>query len=106
MGKSWSYALGRMRWTPEKIEAICQLGRDPSNWVPAGPEEIEQARRIADDMADAYTDDDWRYLLNVLSPIRAASEIADRPPEDRNHLLSLLNPAQRASVESHLVSVR
>ena len=40
-----------MRWTPEKIKAVCQLGRDPSNWVPAGPEEIEQARRIADDMA-------------------------------------------------------
>ena len=95
-----------MRWTPKKIEAICQLGRDPKNWVPAGPEDIDQARQMADAMADAYTDDDWRYYLNALSPERAAREIADRPSEDRDHLLSLLNPTQRADVETYLVPVR
>ena len=95
-----------MRWTPEKIEAICQLGRDPSNWVSAGPEEIEQARRIADAMADAYTDDDWRYYLNALSPERAARRIANRPIKDRDHILSLLNPTQRAGVETYLFPVR
>ena len=95
-----------MRWTPEKIEAICELGRDPNNWVPAGPEELEQARRIADAIADAYTDDDWRYFLNVLDPERAARQIASRPPEVRDHLVSLLDPERRAEVESFLVPVR
>lgn len=95
-----------MRWTPEKIEAICELGRDPNNWVPAGPEELEQARRIADAVADSYTDDDWRYFLNVLDPERAARQITSRPPEDRDHLLSLLEPDRRAAVETYLVPVR
>lgn len=95
-----------MRWTLEKIEAICELGRDPSNWVPAGPEDREQTRRIADAIADSYTDDDWRYFLNVLDPERAARQIISRPSGDRDHLLSLLNADQRAAVETHLVPVR
>ena len=95
-----------MRWTPDKIKAICELGRDPSNWVPAGPEELEQGQQIANALADSYTDDDWRYYLNVLDPERAARRIAIRPPEDRDHLLSLLDPYKRAEVETYLVPVR
>ena len=95
-----------MKWTPEKIEAVCQLGRDPDNWVPAEPDEVEMGRQIADEIADTYTDDDWRYVLNTLSPQRAARFIADRPSDEYQHLLSLLNAEQRASVEPYLVTAR
>lgn len=93
-----------MKWTPEKIEAVCQLGRDPENWVPAEPDEVEMGMQIADEIADTYTDDDWRYVLNTLSPQRAARFISDRPSDEYKHLLSLLNTEQRASVEPYLVT--
>ena len=65
------------------------------------------AQRIADaalDAAlDAYTEEDWRYVLNALRPDRAATYILDRPPEHRPELLLLVEPSRRAAVERYLV---
>lgn len=87
-------------YTAADIRHVSELGRDPSNWKPAGREARQQARRMAAAIADAYTDDDWRYVLNSLSPSRAAHQIASRPPEDRDHLLGLLDLDRRVDVES------
>ena len=86
-------------YTAADIRRISELGRDPSNWRPGGREAREQARRMAAAIADAYTDDDWSYVLNALSPSRAAHQIASRPPEDRDHLLGLLDLNRRVDVE-------
>ena len=91
-----------MSYTPEQIERIAESGRDPSNWQPADREAWELGRRMADAVADAYTDNDWRYLLNKLPPSRAAEQIATRPTEDRRKLLELIDSERRADVERRL----
>ena len=88
-----------MRLTPEEDERITELARNPALWEPAGPDAWERGRRIAQAIADTYTDEDWRRVLNRLTPRRAAREISNRPAEDRGYLLGLLDPEQRAEVE-------
>ena len=90
--------------TPEEDALLTELAGDPSKWVPAGPEAWKQGRRMAQAIADTYTDEDWRRVLNRLAPPRAARQIARRPAADRAHLLSLLGPEQRTEVE-HLLAV-
>ena len=91
-----------VRYTAKDIEAICELGRDPTNWVPGGPEDLEWARQAAQTLQDAYTEDDWRYVLNELTPERAARKIGRRPVEEQGYLLELLTDCQRAAVEPHI----
>ena len=86
-------------YTPEQVELIAETGRDPKNWQLADREAWELGKRMADAVADTYTDDDWRQLLNTLSPSRAAKQIASRPREDRGKLLGLLASERRADVE-------
>ena len=86
-------------YTPEQIELIAEMGRDPKNWQLADQEAWELGKRMADAIADTYTDDDWHQLLNRLSPSRAAKQIASRPREDRRRLLGLIEPERRANVE-------
>ena len=88
-----------MRYTDEEVERIAELGRDPSNWRPAGPEAWERGRRLADAISDSYTDEDWRTILNRLTPSRAAQYILSRPPDNRQHLLELVEPDRRIEVE-------
>lgn len=91
-----------MPYTEEEIERIAELGRDPNNWRPAGPEAWERGRRLADGIADSYTDEDWRTILNRLAPSRAAQHILSRPPEDHHHLLELVQPDRRIEVQGFL----
>ncbi len=91
-----------MSYTSADIQAISALGHDPENWVRGGQQETEIADNAAQTIQDSYTENDWRYVLNALSPKRAARKIANRPPSERHHLLSLLDPHQRSEVESHL----
>lgn len=91
-------------FTSEEDALITELARDPSRWEPAGPDAWERGRKIADAIADSYTDEDWRRILNRLTPRRAARDISHHPAEDRGHLLSLLDPKQRVEVE-RLLSV-
>ena len=88
--------------TPEEDALITELARDPSKWVPAGPDAWEQGRRMAQAIADTYTDEDWRRVLNRLTPPRAARKISRRPAEDREYLLDLLDTEHRAEVERFL----
>lgn len=83
----------------EEMERIAELGRDPSNWRPADPEAWELGKRMADAIADGYTDEDWRRVLNTLNPSRAARDIACRPPEEHRRLLTLVDRHRRGEVE-------
>ena len=91
-----------MPFTEEEIRRISEAAA-PDALVPAPPEASEVARRIADTALDAYTEEDWCYVLNALRPDRAATYILGRPPEDRPELLLLVKPSRRAAVEHHLV---
>ena len=91
-----------MAYTEEQIERIAELSRDPKNWQPADPEAWELGRRMAAAIADTYTADDWRRVLNALSAPRAARKISRRPPEDHRQLLELVVPDRRADVERFL----
>ena len=91
-----------MGLTEEEDRRITELARDPNNWQPAGPEAWERGRRMADVIADTYTDEDWRTLLNTLTPPRAAQYISSRPPEDRRRLLERVDPDRRVEVEGFL----
>lgn len=86
-------------YTEEEIERIAAQGGDPKNWLPADPEAWELGRRMADGIASTYTDEDWRRILNALSPRRAARKISLRPPEDRRRLLELVSNDRRVEVE-------
>ena len=79
-----------MPYTEAEIEHIAELGRDPENWQSADPEAWVLGRQMAAGIADTYTDDDWRRVLNGLSPPRAARKISGRPREDRQRLLKLI----------------
>ena len=57
--------LRAVTYTEEQIERITELGRDPKNWQPADQEAWELGRRMAAAVADTYTDDDWRRVLNA-----------------------------------------
>ncbi|MDE0120564.1 MAG: hypothetical protein OXS33_02390 [bacterium] len=92
-----------MRYTEQEIERIS--GKASSeNLLPAPPEAREIAKEIADAIADSYSEDDWRHVLNTLSPDRAARSISSRPFEDRRRLLMLIEPDRRAEVERHLAA--
>ena len=91
-----------MPFTAEEIQRISEAAV-PDALVPAPPEASEVAQRIADAALDAYTEEDWRYVLNALRPDRAATYILDRPPEHRPELLLLVEPSRRAAVERYLV---
>ena len=93
-----------MAYTEEQIERIAEYASNPVNLEPAGPEAWEQARRMATAIADAFTESDWTILLNRLPADRAAREIADRPVEERQFLLGLLNADQRADVGALLAA--
>lgn len=88
-----------MRLTPEQDKRISELAGDHALWELAGPDAWERGRRMAQAISNTYTDEDWRRVLNRLTPPRAARKISRRPAEDREHLLSLLDPLHRADVE-------
>ena len=92
-----------MGYTEADIQRMCDLGRDPRNWKPAGPDAWYRGRLIAQGIAGSYTNEDWKFLLDMLSPSRAARQIACRPPVDRNYLLSLVDPERRADVKALLI---
>ena len=83
-------------------EHIAELASNPANLEPAGPEAWEYIRRMASAIADTFTENDWKTLLNRLSTDRAAREIAKRPAEERQFLLGLLSADRRADVEALL----
>ena len=89
-------------YSQEFIDRIAELAQDPRNWEPAPPEALAVGRQIADAVADRYTDDDWRYVLNALDPRRAAGTISRRPAEQRSYLLSMLDPDRRTEIERRL----
>ena len=92
-----------MPFTEKEIQRISKAA-SPDALVPAPPEASEVAHRIADAALEAYTKEDWRYVLNALRPDRAATYISSRPPEDRPALFLLIeSPSRRAAVERHLV---
>ncbi len=99
-----SYLL--VDYTEEQIEYIAQLAGNPANLTPAGTEAWEQGRRMAEAIADAFSEQDWKELLNRLSPDRAAKQIGKRPVADRQYLLGLLSRERRPSVESLLSVTR
>ena len=93
-----------MPFTEEEIQRISEAAT-PDALAPAPPEASEQAQRMADAALDAYTKEDWRYVLNALRPDRAATYISSRPPDERPELLLLIEqPSSRAAVERHLVA--
>ena len=94
--------LRSVPYTEDEIARIAELGEDPKNWQPADAEAWELGRRMAAGIAEGYTDDDWRRVLNALSPPRAARKISRRPPEDRLRLLDLIAPDCRTEVEQFL----
>ena len=92
-----------MPFTEEEIQRISEAAT-PDALVPAPPEALEVAQRMADAALDAYTKEDWRHVLNALRPERAATYISSRPPGERLKLLLLIeSPGRRAAVERHLV---
>ncbi len=86
-------------YSEEEIERIAELGRNPRNWRLADPEAWELGRRVAAAIADGYTDEGWRRVLNSLDPSRAARDIACRPPEEHQRLLKLVDRHRRGEVE-------
>ena len=93
-----------VRYTEKEIERISRAAT-PENLMPAPPEAREMARQMADGIADSFTEDDWRYVLNTLSPDRAAMDISTRPLDDRQWLLMLIDPDRRAEVERRLAAL-
>ena len=93
-----------VRYTEELIGRI-SADATPENLVPAPPDAIELGREIADSISDSYTDEDWRRVLNGLSPHRAASRISRRPPSDRDRLLMLIDPDRRAEIKRLLAAL-
>lgn len=91
-------------YTEQEIELISRAAR-PENLLPAPPDAWEMARKIADAIADSFTEDDWRYVLNTLSPDRSAFDLSTRPPEDRERLLALIEPDRRSEVERCLAAL-
>ena len=69
--------------------------------MPALPGASEQAQRIADAALDAYTKEDWHYVLNALRSDRAATYISSRPPEERPEVLLLIE-ARRCGIVGSL----
>lgn len=90
-----------MPFTEEQMQRISEAAT-PDALVPAHPEASKVAQRIADVALDAYTEDEWHYVLNALRPDRAATYILSRPPEDRPKLLLLIEPSRRAAVDRRL----
>jgi len=72
--------------------------------LPAPPGARRLGREIAAGVSDAYTDDDWRRILNRMSPDRAAAKISRRPLDDRQRLLNLVAPDRRAEIERFLTA--
>ena len=94
-----------MLFTEDEIQRISEAAT-PDALVPALPGAAEQAQRMADAALNAYTEEDWRYVLNALRPDRAATYISSRPPDERPELLLLIEPPScRAAVERHLVVI-
>ena len=83
--------LDAVLYTDGDIEQISKAA-NPRALLPAHPDAREVAREIADSLADSYSEDDWRFVLNTLSPDRAAIDISTRPIGDRHRLLSLVDP--------------
>ena len=95
--------FGIVPFIEEEIHRISEAAT-PDALGPAPPEVSEVAQRIADAALDAYTKEDWHYVLNALRSDRAATYISSRPPEGRPELLLLIEPpSRRALVERHLV---
>lgn len=94
-----------MGYSEEEIVRIAELGRDPSKWRPADPAAWELGKRMADAMADGYTEEDWRRVLNSLNPSGAARDIACRPPGERRQLLMLIARHRRGEVERLLADL-
>ena len=92
-----------VRYTEKEIERISRAAT-PENLMPA-PEAREMARQMADGIADSFTEDDWRYVLNTLSPDRVAMDISTRPLDDRQWWLMLIDPDRRAEVERRLAAL-
>ena len=99
-----SVVLNIVRYTEKEIERISRAAT-PENLMPAAPEAQEMARQMADGIADSFTEDDWRYVLNTLSPDRAAMDISTRPLDDRQWLLMLIDSDHRAEVERRLAAL-
>lgn len=93
-----------MRYTEESIRRISEAAT-PENLLSPPPDALELGRKIATAISDAYTDEDWRRVLNRLSPDRAAWKISRRPSEERHHLLLLLDPHRRTEVERLLAAL-
>ncbi|MCY4369089.1 MAG: hypothetical protein OXF41_06625 [bacterium] len=91
-----------MEYTEEQIERITEFASKPGNLEPAGPDARDNGRRMARAIADTFSEHDWATLLNRLSADRAAQQIAQRPAEEREVLLSLLGTERRTDVEAHL----
>ena len=92
------------KFSDEWIARVVEHARDPKNWRPAEPGARERGRRIAARIADTFTDDQWRRVLNSVPQSRAADKISRRPVEDRPHLLSLVDADRRAEVEALLTA--
>ncbi|MDE0121301.1 MAG: hypothetical protein OXS33_06160 [bacterium] len=92
-----------MGFTEDDIRRLSKLGSDPQNWESADPDARDRGHRIAQAIADSYTDEDWKFLLNTLSPSQAAHQISHRPPEDRERLLRFIESERRAEVQSLLI---
>ena len=90
-----------MPFTEDEIQRISDAVT-PEALETAPPEALEVAQRIARSALDAYTEDDWRFVLNALRPDRAAKYISSRPAEDRSELLLLVEQIHRSEVERHL----
>ena len=88
-----------MGYSEEEIKRIGESGRDPRNRRPAGPGAWELGKRIADAIADGYTDEDWRRVLNSLNPSRVAMDVTGRPAEEHRRLLMLIDRHRRGEVE-------
>ena len=96
--------LWEVPYTEQEIELISRAAR-PEILLPAPPEAREMARKIADAIADSFTEGDWRHVLNTLSPDRSAFDLSTRPQEDRERLLALIEPDRRSEVERCLAAL-
>lgn len=94
--------MAKSRYTEEEIRQIAEMSKDPANLQPAGPEDWDMCRRMADTIAEGFTDEDWTIVLNRVDPDRAAQHLSRRPPEDRPRLLGLIHPDRRPAVEARL----
>lgn len=101
LGTAAHYNLD-VAFSDEQIERIVESAGNLDNLQPADAAAWELCSRMASAIADAYSDEDWRYVLNELSPRRAARTIARRPLEDHHRLLMLVEPSRRAKVKNSL----